>query len=44
MSSLLERHAQSIIGVLSCWDRVVLQASGISYQASADDLVLSAEA
>jgi len=27
MSSLLERHAQSIIGVLSCWDRVVIQGS-----------------
>jgi len=27
MTSLLQRHAQSIVGVLSCWDRVVIHGS-----------------
>ena len=25
MASLLERHAKDILGIVSCWDRVVLQ-------------------
>ena len=27
MTSLLQRHEKSIVGVLSCWDRVVIQGN-----------------